>query len=250
MQKQAKITRSRRGNSLHHSVAQDIGARILKGEFAPGTLLPNEAEWCKAYGVSRTAVREAIKMLAAKGLIVSRPKIGSRVQPRDAWNLLDRDVLGWRLLAQFDTKIVEDIFEMRLCFEPRASALAAAHGSDEDFRMLQRRYDELADALQAGRDVRGAAAADLEFHLTLINMSRNGMFITIGGAIKAALRTSSEMLHSHPDHPLRDLSLYREVLERVLARDTAASAEAMTALVQASRDRLLGMMKGWARPAP
>src|ERR1051325_109967 len=69
--------------SLHRSVAQDIGARILNGEFAPGTLLPNEAEWCQRFGVSRTAVREAIKMLMGKGLILSRPRIGSRVQPRE-----------------------------------------------------------------------------------------------------------------------------------------------------------------------
>src|SRR5215510_12161476 len=82
-----------RKSSLHHQVAQDIGARILRGEFAPGDLLPNEAESCRAYGVSRTAVREAMKMLTAKGLIISRPKIGSRVQPKESWNLLDRDVL-------------------------------------------------------------------------------------------------------------------------------------------------------------
>ena len=73
----------RRGGNLHHAVAEDIGARILKGEFAPGTLLPNEAEWCQTYKVSRTAVREAIRMLAAKGLVASRPKIGSRVEPRE-----------------------------------------------------------------------------------------------------------------------------------------------------------------------
>lgn len=236
--------------TMSAQVARILGMRIVSGEYRPGEALPIEPELCSAFGVSRTTVREAVKQLASKRLIESSPKVGTRVLPFDEWNLLDRDVLGWRLLAQFDTKIVEDIFEMRLCFEPRASALAAEHGSEEDFRMLQRRYDELADALQAERDVRGAAAADLEFHLSIINMSRNGMFITIGGAIKAALRTSSEMLHSHPDHPLRDLSLYREVLLRVLERDATGAAEAMTALVQASRDRLLGMMRGWARPTP
>ena len=86
-------TSKARGKSLHVVVAQDIGARILRGEFAPGTLLPNEAEWCRVYKVSRTAVREAIKTLSGKGMILSRPKIGSRVEPRTSWNLLDRDVL-------------------------------------------------------------------------------------------------------------------------------------------------------------
>src|ERR1700741_5497894 len=75
--------------SLHRSVAQDIGARILNGEYPPGALLPNEAAWCRRFGVSRTAVREAIKMLMGKGLILSRPRIGSRGQSLVQWNLLD-----------------------------------------------------------------------------------------------------------------------------------------------------------------
>ena len=99
----------KRGGNLHHAVAEDIGARILKGEFAPGTLLPNEAEWCQAYKVSRTAVREAIRMLAAKGLVASRPKIGSRVEPRERWNLLDRDVLGWYGAAMDAEKFLQSI---------------------------------------------------------------------------------------------------------------------------------------------
>jgi DNA-binding FadR family transcriptional regulator len=89
---------------LDARIAQGIGERILGGEFAPGTLLPNEAEWGRIYGASRTAVREAIKALSAKGLIASRPKVGSRVEPKSRWNLLDRDVLAWHRTA-IDTGI-------------------------------------------------------------------------------------------------------------------------------------------------
>ena len=111
--------------TMSAQVAKILGTRIVGGEFKPGELLPVEAELCTLFGVSRTTIREAIKQLASKRLIEVSPKIGTRVQPFADWNLLDRDVLAWRLHAQFDSKIVDDIFEMRLCFEPRASYLGA-----------------------------------------------------------------------------------------------------------------------------
>ncbi len=224
-------------------VARILGMRIVGGEYRPGDLLPVEAELCAAIGVSRTTVREGVKMLSSKRLIEISPKTGTRVLPFSDWNLLDRDVLAWRLLAQFDTKIVQDIFEMRLCIEPRASALAAQQGSEDGLRAIERRYQDVRETLQQGGDMRLAAQADLEFHMTIINTSQNGMFITIGGAVKAALRVSSEMLHRLPEHPMRELSLYDDVRQSILRRDVDAASLSMTALLQASRVRLLAMME-------
>ena len=229
--------------TMSAQVARVLGMRIVGGEYRPGELLPVEAELCAALGVSRTTIREGVKMLASKRLIEISPKTGTRVLPFADWNLLDRDVLAWRLLAQFDTKIVQDIFEMRLCFEPRASALVAQHGTEDALRAIERRYQDVSDTLRPGGNLRVAAQADLEFHMTIINMSQNGMFITIGGAVKAALRVSSEMLHRLPDHPMRELSLYDEVRRSIVARDVDAASQSMTALLQASRDRLLAMME-------
>ena len=79
---------------MHASLANEIGLRIVRGDYPPGTILPNEAKWSETFEVSRSAVREAIKMLMAKSLLASRPKVGSWVEPRERWNLLDRDVLG------------------------------------------------------------------------------------------------------------------------------------------------------------
>jgi DNA-binding FadR family transcriptional regulator len=224
-------------------VARILGMRIVGGEYRPGDLLPVEADLCAAIGVSRTTVREGVKMLASKRLIEISPKTGTRVLPFADWNLLDRDVLAWRLLAQFDTKIVQDIFEMRLCIEPRASALAAQQGSEDGLRAIERRYQDVRETLEQGGDMRLAAQADLEFHMTIINTSRNGMFITIGGAVKAALRVSSEMLHRLPEHPMRELSLYDDVRQSILRRDVEAASQSMTSLLQASRVRLLSMMQ-------
>lgn len=225
-------------------IAKIIGMRIVSGEFAPGDALPVEGELCSAYGVSRTTLREAIKQLAGKRLITVSPKIGTRVLPFSDWNLLDRDVLAWRLNAQFDSKIVEDIFEMRICFEPRASFLAARHGSDEAFQVIERRYRELAAAYeqtaQHGKaDIRAAADANLEFHLAIITASQNGMFITIGNAIKAALRVSSEMMQRQAAQPSEDLELHDTVRHHIVAREPEAAAAAMTRLLESSRDRIL-----------
>ena len=225
--------------TMSSQVARIVGMKIVGGEYQPGDTLPIEGDLCTQYGVSRTTVREAIKHLAGKRLIDVQPKIGTRVLPFNDWNLLDREVLAWRLNAQFDSKIVEDIFEMRLCFEPRACYLAARSGSVEDHRLIEKRYTKLASIVQAGNDIRLAAQADLEFHMTIINLSQNGMFITIGSAIKAALRVSSEMLQQHAAHPSEDLALYDDVRNRIVGREPEAAADAMTRLLKASLARVL-----------
>ena len=109
-------TYSRR--SLHGQVANEIAQRIMSGEFAPGTILPNEAEFSVRLKVSRTALREAIKVLAAKGLVESRPKIGTRIRPRDHWNMLDPDVLAWQFATDNVTRFADDLFEVRQIIEP------------------------------------------------------------------------------------------------------------------------------------
>ncbi len=225
--------------TMSAQVAKLLGMRIVSGEFRPGDALPIEEQLCAAYGVSRTTIREAAKQLASKRLIDVSPKIGTRVLPFNDWNLLDRDVLAWRLQAQFDRKIVEDIYEMRLCFEPRATALAALGGTREDHQLLERRYEELTSAYQVPGDTRLAAEADLEFHLSIIHMSRNGMFITIGNSIKAALRVSAEMLRRDSERLSEDLVLHQAVVRAVKARRPEAASRAMTKLLTASRDRVL-----------
>jgi len=233
--------------TMSAQVEKSLGIRIVSGEFAPGDALPIESELCETYGVSRTTIREAMKRLAAKRLVDVSPKIGTRVLPFADWNLLDRDVLAWRLNAQFDRKIVEDIFEMRLCFEPRASFLAARHGATEDHEQIDRHCRDLATAYAENSSPRDVSEAALEFHLAVINASRNGLFLTIGSAIKSALRASSEMLQKHAARPSEDIELHERVSQAILARRPQDAAHAMEALLIAARARLLPFTVG---PAP
>jgi DNA-binding FadR family transcriptional regulator len=220
-------------------IARSLGTRIVSGEFLPGASLPVEAELCQIYGVSRTVIREAVKNLAAKRLIDVSPKIGTRVLPFSDWNLLDRDVLAWRLAAQFDEEIVSDIFEMRLCFEPRAAFRAARDGTADDHRQIRRHFDDLAAAYGETIEPRLASEAALEFHLAVINASHNGLFVTIGSAIKSVLRASSEMLQRHAARPSENLKLHEAVCRSILDRQAEAAARDMELLLVESRAWLL-----------
>ncbi len=230
-------------------IERSLGMRIVSGEFRPGDSLPIESELCEIYGVSRTTIREAVKGLAAKRLVDVSPKVGTRVLPFADWNLLDRDVLAWRLNAQFDRKIVEDIFEMRLCFEPRAAFLAARDGTTEDHAQIARHCADLAAAHAEGLPDRIASEAALQFHLAVVNASRNGLFVTIGSAIKSALRVSSDLLQREAARPAEDSDLHRQVSDAILTRAPLAASQAMEVLLLAWRARLLPLTVGGTEAA-
>jgi len=192
MRKLKKAAKAR-GERLHHSLAQDIGARILRGEYAPGSLLPNEAEWCDVYGVSRTAVREAIKMLAAKGLIVSRPKIGSRVRPREVWNLLDRDVLAWYWAASDQHHFLSNVQQMREMLEPEVTALAALNHTPPQLAAIEAAYVGMVDST----NVADWNTHDVKFHLAILGAAGNELLVPLGFMIESALSNMFEFTASH-----------------------------------------------------
>ena len=132
--------------SVHAWLANEIGLRIVRGDYPPGTILPNEAKWSETFQVSRSAVREAIKMLMAKSLLASRPKIGSRVEPRERWNLLDRDVLSWYATSPDRETFLRTVQEFRHIIEPEATAFAALRRSDEQMAEISRACREMGEA--------------------------------------------------------------------------------------------------------
>ncbi len=225
-------------SSLHRRVAQDIGARILNGEFAPGTLLPNEAEWCVTFGVSRTAVREAIKMLMAKGLIQSRPKIGSRVQPRAAWNLLDRDVLNWYCAAAKPTHFLVHMQQVREILEPETAALAAVNRTVEQMAEIDSAFTAMAKA----KTLAALNAADVLFHQAILRAAGNELLVPLGLVIESALGSMFNYTASQRGDIGRTLPGHERILTairggkpnaarlavRQLLRDTARVVEQVT----------------------
>ena len=213
--------------SLHRSVAQDIGARILGGEFAPGTLLPNEAEWCQSFGVSRTAVREAIKMLMGKGLILSRPRIGSRVQPRAQWNLLDRDVLGWYVAAAKQSDFLAHMQQVREILEPETAALAAANHTDEQLQAIEEAYAAMAAAktLAAWND------ADVKFHFAILLAAGNELLVPLGLVIESALGSMFTYTARQKGDVGRTLPGHQRILAAIRARRPNAARLAVRKLL-------------------
>jgi len=216
-----------RGKSLHIAVAEDIGGRILKGEFAPGTLLPNEAEWCRIYKVSRTAVREAIKTLAGKGMILSRPKIGSRVEPRAAWNLLDRDVLSWYSATVVYERFAREVQQIRFMIEPEAAALAAASRTPEQLAEIE---SALAD-MMSSTDPTAWNMADVHFHLAILNASGNELIVPFGRAIESMLARLFEFTVAQRLNPRDALPLHEAILKAIRAKRPEAARKAARNLI-------------------
>lgn len=227
MRKLKKAAKAR-GERLHHSLAQDIGARILRGEYAPGALLPNEAEWCDVYGVSRTAVREAIKMLAAKGLIVSRPKIGSRVRPRDAWNLLDRDVLAWYWAASDQHHFLSNVQQMREMLEPEVAALAALNHTPPQLATIEAAYQGMVDATSLA----DWNAHDVKFHLAVLGAAGNELLVPLGFMIESALRNMFEFTAAHNEDVRKALPLHEAILSAIRRRNAGAARRAVRILLE------------------
>lgn len=234
--KPVRAPRRKPGSRVHSELAAGIGRRILDGTYPPGSLLPNEAEWGQMFGASRTAVREAIKTLNGKGLLVSRPKIGSRVEPRDRWNLLDRDVMAWHRMALDERTFLLSLQEIRRILEPGAAVLAAARRTPTQLAALEA---ALADMQSAAADSEAMVEADVRFHLALLAAANNELLVPFGIVIEQALASMFAYTTSHAVHPEQMLPLHAEVVKAVAAKSPEAARKAVTALLD-DTDETLG----------
>jgi len=157
------------GRGVHGQTVEVIAQRILTGRFAEGATLDIPALRAE-FDVSLTALREALKVLAAKGMVDARPKRGTFVRPRADWSLLDGDVLRWQFARQAQPSLFEDLHELRSIVEPGAASLAAMRATDADIAALD---EALADMATAGADPGAAVAADLAFHRAMLAATHN-----------------------------------------------------------------------------
>jgi DNA-binding FadR family transcriptional regulator len=218
-------TYPRRG--LHGTVVHDIGLRIVRGDLRPGDALPTEEELGAEPGVSRTVLREAVKVLAAKRLVESRPKTGTRVLPRREWNLIDPDVMAWRLEAEPDEQFFADVIELRRIVEPEAAALAARRASETELAELSASFDAMRKALEDA-DPDGYLGADLRFHAIVLEACHNELLEQMATMLRATfrvlfIRTSATREHALP--------LHAAVLDAILGGNAAAAAEATRTLI-------------------
>src|SRR4051794_1189131 len=169
---------------LHGIVARDLGIRIVSGGLAPGDLLDGEIEASGRLKVSRTAYREAVRILAAKGLVEVRPKVGTRVTPQHKWHLLDPDLLAWMFVHEPDDHLLDALFELRKIVEPEAAALAARRRTDDHLAAMEDALGRMAKhtlAVELGR------VADQNFHAALLDASDNPFLKSLTSSVGAAV---------------------------------------------------------------
>jgi DNA-binding FadR family transcriptional regulator len=206
-------TYPRRG--LHGAVVHEIGVGIVRGDHGPGDALPNEDELGSQLGVSRTVLREALKVLAAKSLVESRPKTGTRVLERSEWNLLDPDVLEWHLEAGLTAQFLQNTLELRGLIEPGAARLAALRATDEEIALLRDAYEEMGRA----EDLEAWIEPDLRFHAILLQASHNELLEQMSAVVDSVLHMLFMFSSRPPDTFERAKPLHAAILEAVRGRD-------------------------------
>lgn len=217
--------------SLSEMVAGSIGRRIVSGQYLPGEALPTEPRIQAEFGVSRTAVREAVRLLSAKGLTVSRPKIGTRVRPQVDWNMLDSEVLRWQLDQNPTDQFIHDLFEMREVIEPAASSYAAERATEAQLKELAA---AMAGIQQHQRGSAEQIQADIDFHMAILEASRNPMLRSVGAMIQSALSITFQL--SWRTAMREDAIIqHRDVFQAIQARDTEAAFLAMRRLLRSSK---------------
>jgi DNA-binding FadR family transcriptional regulator len=209
---------------------------ILGGDLQPGDRLPSEAELGLQLSVSRTALREAIRTLAGKGLVESRTRAGTVVMPTTAWNHLDPELLAWRETLPPDYAFVRALIEAREVIEPAAAAFAAQRATARDLAAIEAAFDAMKSA--AGDDVLDAGVeADTAFHRAILAASQNAVFMNFGSVIGAALRNSFRLTTSASDNYALTLAKHGEVLEAIRMRQEDRARALMTELIAiAGRD--------------
>lgn len=214
---------------LHGSIAQDIGTAILAGRYRPGDLLANEVQFSERLKVSRTAYREAVRILSAKGFVSSRPKAGTRINPRANWNFLDPEVLRWIFENDpVDPSFVRELFELRQIVEPAAAALAAQRRSESHIAVLEA---ALADMESYGLAVEAGRSADRLFHETILEATGNGALTTLASGISAAVRWTTLLKARDGRMPRDPIPDHRAVHAAIAVGDPERARGAMGLLV-------------------
>ncbi len=176
--------------NMHSLTVDRIAEWIVSERFPAGTALPIEQKLCEELGVSRTIVREAVKTLAAKGMVEVAPKLGSRVQPESQWNMFDPQVLEWRLSFRHAGTVAEDLTELRLLFEPAAARFAATRASYSEKRAIRQAYERMVKA--EGRS-QAFSEADIELHALILGACHNTFLSRLAPLVEILIQTTLDL---------------------------------------------------------
>ena len=225
------MTGVRRREPANIVMARRLGVAIVTGGYAPGSILPGELELAEANGLSRSVIREALRMLSAKGLIESRPKAGTRVRERMHWNLLDPQLLHWMFEGAPPLGFVRSLFELRMIVEPAAAEIAAQGRSAAQLSRMGHALELMA---QHGLQSEEGQAADQQFHAVLLEATNNELLVSLSAGIAAAVRWTTYFKYRQHRQPRDRIEEHRALFEAIADADPARAREATAVLVRQS----------------
>jgi DNA-binding FadR family transcriptional regulator len=234
--------------NLHSQVQWQLGVSIVGGTYPEGSILPSDSELLQRFDVSRTVLREALKTLAAKGMIEARARIGTRVLPRKRWNLFDSDVLAWHFETGPDVEFLRSLSEIRIGVELESAALAAQRRSDEQATALDACVVRMSESISPEEFAR----ADLAFHRTVADASGNPFMASISALVELAL-TAAFTISS----PVEDavalagtVAAHGRIAAAIRRREPEAAREAMKTVIREGFDRAAGRMASRRHKTP
>lgn len=218
----------KRPDDVRHGIAHDLGVAIVSGRIAPGAALLSEERYSVENGVSRGAYREALRILAAKGLIQNRLKSTTLVNERAKWSMLDLDVLGWMFENGPRRTFIDSIFELRGIVEPAAAGLAAMRRTERELARMGHALEEM--ERYGLRDERGRAA-DQAFHLAILTATRNEPLMTLSSSIAAAVEWTTRFARDERNSARDPMPDHHGVFAAIVAGDREPARRAMEALI-------------------
>jgi DNA-binding FadR family transcriptional regulator len=222
-------TAGNRGRGLHGQLVQQLGQMIVSGDLgADRPLVPEEIG--QRFEVSRTVVRESLRVLEAKGLVSARPNVGTRVRPVGDWNLLDPDIIEWRAFGPQREDQRRELCELRLTIEPLAARLATADGREEIRQRLGDMVDIMTHALGQG-DALTFSRADAEFHALLLQAAGNRMLEHLSGIVASALQVSGGALSGCEQPTEQSIGFHQRIVDAMESGEPAAAEAAMRQLL-------------------
>ena len=210
-------------------IAEKIAQKILTGEYPPESILPGEMELGEQFGVSRTAVREAVKTLAAKGMLLPRPRIGTRVLARSSWNFLDKELLAWWLTEDNFAEVVSHFLVMRSSLEPQACLLAATLGTAEQKARLNTLMDEMVH-LKKNFNRERWIDVDMAWHEHIYEMSGNPFLTSFASLFHSVYHT---YFTSITQDEVVKLDLHQAIVDAIQDSDGLGAMTASQALLAA-----------------
>ncbi|VAX44550.1 Pyruvate dehydrogenase complex repressor [Acinetobacter calcoaceticus] len=208
--------------SQHALIVQQLGLKIVSGEILENEKLPSEVDLCEEYKVSRPVFREAIRVLNAKGLTYSRPKIGTVVRPKDEWHLLDPDVLFWLIQTTPEHEFFKTLSTVRRVLEPELAYIAASTATDEDIQRIKHAYEGMKKAVTVEEFIE----PDIQFHLAIAKATHNELLAYMSKMLVLPLQQSIQVTSLRPNLQGHSLPRHKAILTAIENKDPLSARHA------------------------